>query len=884
MNKSEFKKAVADNEAPTPGYLYRDIASWTFVDYATQLQLIKALFDKLQMKNSAFVLHKTLHLIKVLCETGQEGFQKELQLSKYTSVVKDFTTYRGPLDIKYGDSWNERVRCEARAALEAVFQTRVTGSTGLAATVSGSGNGDGYGDWSGTGSSAVDSKTTQGPWGSTSGSGGSEPVMPSFPALNSCSCTNGAPPAPAAPSQHIGEIPSENRWAQQQQRGVAALGSASPVFGSNAGKPSKTLLQQLASTAKSGVDLITQFEILKGKQERLYGDQFGQAARATTRPGTTGGLLGGRGRDGSDVGSYEPVGFHLPVGGTENSAEQIMTTTTGPPVAPATTCWSSTSLSQPPLPAQPPASHISTTTFVSAYPSPTPDLASPTDAAEELVHSLARMKQTPSRVELSRLLHVVEESAAAAAAAPTQTRAASLRDYGTQLAASFVVHLARNKPWQERLNALASLEAVLRGASGLLHDGVVDFFTHQPYPVQANYSVVQASLKERAGRVAQLLNISPLPTAASLAPSASSAGNGSSVCVPQQSAVPESVPQQSQLEHLLSGGASSPSPSSFPISSMGLQMSMVLDTDNDISGGEGGDTFEGMTIRSAGGCGSSHSVRRGDAQPGALSPLVKVKAAALGGDAASRPQRRTNKAVANVDVLFAGGNVSTPLLPGGGWGDDDSGATRVLRSTAPTTAAATPATGGQQQRSSVREGNTLDSLLGLSPTAAPPPSTVPPPALAAAETTLDDLFGGQPTTTAALPRSDVDSTLSKKKGTPDFTADDLFGTAPTSTSPQATSAAQLARIQELMQYLETHYDPAAMKELETLILCRQQELQYMAVQQSCAEGAELGTSGSAQQHRHFQMGGTRSGPVSEYQQANNAFADVQEEMKRKMDL
>ncbi|KPA82044.1 hypothetical protein ABB37_03211 [Leptomonas pyrrhocoris] len=877
MNKSDFKKAVADSEAPTPGYLYRDMASWTYLDYATQLQLIKALFDKLQNKNSAFVLYKALHLIKVLCETGQEGFQKELQLSKYANVVKDFTTYRGPLDVKYADSWNEKVRCEAQAALEAIFQTRTAASMGPT-TLSGGANGD----WSGAGNSAVEQKAVKGTWGSGSGT---EPVLPSFSTSSPCggnSFLRDPPPqvgGPSssfdAPSSHIGEMPSENRWAAHR-REVAALGSSRAA--STADKPSKTLLQQLASTAKSGMSLITQFEILKGKQERLYGDQFGQAARATTRQeGVAGHLGGGRGVD--EVGSYQPVGVSVPM----RMGEAVEHLSTRPPsMTPVLDDQRASSASSSPPRSHPQTRGGSAVSLPSGPSSPAPQSNASHDAAEELIHSFACLKQVPSRVDLSRLLRVMGESADAREQAD-----ASLGAYGVQLASALGVHLVKEKPWQERRNALASLEAVLRGSSAAIHDGVADFYARQPHLVQANCSVVQASLKEKAGRVAQLLNIPAVPiSAAPTAPSIKDRG-----IVPNAAPTEASAPQRSHFEDLL-GGSTPPAaaPSSSSSSPNPSAASSLPQTALRSAGGHDS-TFEGMTIRPGG----SSSLRRGDPPGDALDPPSDTNRISFGGDDTGRPQRRTNRVAtvaAEMPVAGSGERRTGESAVNGGGG---AGSIQVLRhcggnssgNMATATAAGTTAAQQRTQQQHVNVNKTdcdLDNLLGLSPpaTAAPPTSSAN-----ATSTTLDDLFGGQPTTIS--PASLSSANKSSKAGTDDLFVDSISPSfAPPSLSnvpsPHIASAAQLARIQGLMEYLETRYDPAAMTELERLILQRQQALQQMTTHQGSAEEVMGPGPRAAQPHRQFQLGGPRSGPMSERQQANSQFADVQAEMKRKLDL
>ncbi|CUG84380.1 Hypothetical protein, putative [Bodo saltans] len=122
MDKSLLKRALEDTEDPTPGYMFRDIAQWTFIDHNTQTKLIAFLMDKLRPTASVHVLAKTLRVLKVLCETGHTDFQKEMQ--RRSDDLKQFASYRGKPDAKFGDKLNEKVRATAREAIDAAFSHR----------------------------------------------------------------------------------------------------------------------------------------------------------------------------------------------------------------------------------------------------------------------------------------------------------------------------------------------------------------------------------------------------------------------------------------------------------------------------------------------------------------------------------------------------------------------------------------------------------------------------------------------------------------------------------------------------------------------------------------------------------------------------------------
>ena len=124
MDKSLLKRAMEDTEEPTPGYMFRDIAQWTFIDHATQMKLIGLLLEKLKPSStSVHVLAKVLRIIKILCETGHVDFQKEMQ--RHSDDLKNFAAYRGgKQDPKYGDKLNEKVRTAAKEAIDAAFTHR----------------------------------------------------------------------------------------------------------------------------------------------------------------------------------------------------------------------------------------------------------------------------------------------------------------------------------------------------------------------------------------------------------------------------------------------------------------------------------------------------------------------------------------------------------------------------------------------------------------------------------------------------------------------------------------------------------------------------------------------------------------------------------------
>eukprot|EP00758_Cryptobia_borreli_P006980 Tbor_TRINITY_DN5231_c2_g2::TRINITY_DN5231_c2_g2_i2::g.16517::m.16517 len=122
MDKSLLKRAIEDTPDPTPGYMFRDISNWTYIDNNTQQKLITTLLTKLTPKASVHIIAKILRIIKVLCEIGHVDFQKEIQGN--SDKIKEFANYRGKMDPKYEDKYNEKVRITAREAIEAAYSAR----------------------------------------------------------------------------------------------------------------------------------------------------------------------------------------------------------------------------------------------------------------------------------------------------------------------------------------------------------------------------------------------------------------------------------------------------------------------------------------------------------------------------------------------------------------------------------------------------------------------------------------------------------------------------------------------------------------------------------------------------------------------------------------
>ena len=239
MDKSLFKRAVEDTPEATPGYMFRDIANWTFVDQNTQAKLVAALFDKLTPKTSVHVLAKVLRIIKIVCETGHSDFQKEMQ--RRSDQIKDYASFRGVPHPQFGDRLNEKVRIAAKEAIDAAFTARKDNKIQVEA-------GHGSGEPAAKSSSYVSAAT-----GAVSGVLG---------AVGFSSFTTGHQiSASQAADARMAAMPTTNKWAEHMAR-------------AGAGEPSapRQLVTNVVDKAKLGFGLFGN-EQIKSNEERYWSGQ-----------------------------------------------------------------------------------------------------------------------------------------------------------------------------------------------------------------------------------------------------------------------------------------------------------------------------------------------------------------------------------------------------------------------------------------------------------------------------------------------------------------------------------------------------------------------------------------------------------------------------------
>lgn len=124
MNRSLLSRATDGSEAPTPGYLYIDIAKNAASSPVACSEMATYLTRRLSSKNNPNIKYKCLKVIaKVSVDPVTRGLLKRAVTQDPNSVgaIKEALQFRGPPDAARGDELNERVRAAAKEALDAIY-------------------------------------------------------------------------------------------------------------------------------------------------------------------------------------------------------------------------------------------------------------------------------------------------------------------------------------------------------------------------------------------------------------------------------------------------------------------------------------------------------------------------------------------------------------------------------------------------------------------------------------------------------------------------------------------------------------------------------------------------------------------------------------------
>ncbi len=124
MDRQLLSRATENSDAPTPGYMYLDIAKNAASNPATCSEIAKYLTNRLSSKNNHNVKYKCLKVISKTCTSPYLRGQFKRCLSQDPSAmaaIKEAIQFRGPPDPVRGDEPYERVRAAAKEALDAVY-------------------------------------------------------------------------------------------------------------------------------------------------------------------------------------------------------------------------------------------------------------------------------------------------------------------------------------------------------------------------------------------------------------------------------------------------------------------------------------------------------------------------------------------------------------------------------------------------------------------------------------------------------------------------------------------------------------------------------------------------------------------------------------------
>ena len=123
-DRTSLSRATESSDAPTPGYLYLDIARGAAASPAACQETAQYLIRRLQNKQNHNIKLKCLKVIQKTAENNltRGQFKREIcQNSNAIASIKDALQFRGPPDPIRGDAIYEKVRIAAKECLDAVY-------------------------------------------------------------------------------------------------------------------------------------------------------------------------------------------------------------------------------------------------------------------------------------------------------------------------------------------------------------------------------------------------------------------------------------------------------------------------------------------------------------------------------------------------------------------------------------------------------------------------------------------------------------------------------------------------------------------------------------------------------------------------------------------
>jgi hypothetical protein len=122
-HRSLLARATEGTDAPTPGYLYIDLAKAATGNPSTCQDMAKYLTNRLGSRQNPNIKFKCCKVIAKLCEqVPRNAFRRCIaQDHESISAIKESMNFRGTVDPVLGDEPNQRVRIAAKEALDAVY-------------------------------------------------------------------------------------------------------------------------------------------------------------------------------------------------------------------------------------------------------------------------------------------------------------------------------------------------------------------------------------------------------------------------------------------------------------------------------------------------------------------------------------------------------------------------------------------------------------------------------------------------------------------------------------------------------------------------------------------------------------------------------------------
>jgi hypothetical protein len=117
-------RATESTDAPTPGYLYVDLAKSATGNPNACQEMASYLTNRLASKNNPNVKFKCCKVISKLCDQVPRNYFRRCiaQDPNGITAIKEAMQYRGTPDPVRGDEPNERVRQAAKECLDAVYR------------------------------------------------------------------------------------------------------------------------------------------------------------------------------------------------------------------------------------------------------------------------------------------------------------------------------------------------------------------------------------------------------------------------------------------------------------------------------------------------------------------------------------------------------------------------------------------------------------------------------------------------------------------------------------------------------------------------------------------------------------------------------------------